>query len=194
MTIRVSTSSRRPEMPSSAWSAAPLERERTRHHSDGERPQRTGDAGHDRSTTGAGATALACGDEDHVGALEHLFYLFGVVLGRTGTHLGVGSGAQTTGELASNVELDVGVAHQECLCIGVDRNELNALESHFDHPVDGVDATSTNTHNLDDGQVVLRCCHGGCLSRSCCPAWVQGRRVYAVGEVGSSADLTLTLK
>ena len=59
-------------------------------------------------------------------------------------------------ELAADVELDVGVAHQQRLRVGVDGDELDALEALLDHPVDGVDAATADTHDLDDGQIVVR--------------------------------------
>ena len=83
-----------------------------------------------------------------------------MVLGGLPADLGVGAGAEAAGELAADVELDVGVAHQQRLGVGVDRDELDALEADLDHPVDGVDAASADADDLDDGQVVLRCCHG----------------------------------
>ena len=61
--------------------AAALEGERAGDHADGQGAQRAGDAGDDRCATGAGATALAGGHEDHVGALEDLLDLLGVVVG-----------------------------------------------------------------------------------------------------------------
>src|SRR3712207_7086864 len=42
-------------------------------------------------------------------------------------------GAEPACELATDVELDVGVAHQEGLCIGVDRDELDPLERSEEH-------------------------------------------------------------
>ena len=36
--------------------------------------------------------------------------------------------AEPTGELPADVELDVGVAHEQRLGVGVDRDELAALE------------------------------------------------------------------
>ena len=128
--------------------------------------------------------------------LMHLLDLVGVVLGRLAPDVGVGAGAETAGELAADVELDVGVAHQEGLGVGVDRDELDALEPDLDHPVDGVDSTATDADDLDDGQVVLRCCHGGRLSLSACrPALTAGRRrVYVGGEVTTCRAGTLTLK
>ena len=62
--------------------AAALERERLGHDADGERADRLRDLGDDGCAAGAGAAALAGGDEDHVGAAQGLFDLFRVVLGR----------------------------------------------------------------------------------------------------------------
>ena len=45
------------------------------------------------------------------------------------------------------------------LRIRVDRDELDALESLFDHAVDGVNAAPADSDDLDDRQIVLRCCH-----------------------------------
>ena len=117
-----------------------------------------------RATTGAppgaGAAALAGRHEDHVGALEDLLDLVRVVLGGLAADLGVGAGAEAAGELPADVELDVGVAHQQRLRVGVDGDELDALEPDLDHPVDGVDAAAADADDLDDREVVLRCRHG----------------------------------
>src|SRR5205085_12281337 len=128
--------------------------------------------------------------------------LFRVVLGGARTHVGVGAGTEPAGELTTDVELDVGVAHQECLCIGVDRDELNAPQTDLDHPVHCVDATATDTHDLDHGQVVLWCCHGGCpfsfpvgISAALCrPARLQGGSGWILGKISLWASGTLTLQ
>ena len=127
-----------------------FERERPGDDTDGQRTDRPGDLRNDRRTTGAGATALAGRDEDHVGALEHFFDLFAVVLGCLPADLRVGTGAEPAGELTTDVELDVGVAHEQRLRIGVDGDELDALEADFDHPVDGVDTAAADADDLDD--------------------------------------------
>ena len=139
--------------------AAALERERAGDHTDGQRAEGAGDPSDDRCAAGAGAAALARGDEDHVGPLEDLLDLVGVVVGGLVADLGVGAGAEAAGELTADVELDVGVAHEQGLGVGVDRDELDALEADLDHPVDGVDTASTDAHDLDDCEVVLRCGH-----------------------------------
>ena len=95
--------------------------------------------------------------EDHADEIEEVIKGADMVF--------VTAGAEAPGELSPDVQLDVGIAHEQGLCVGVDRDELNALESDLDHPVDGVDPTPTDAHDLDDGQVVLCCCHGGCASR-----------------------------
>ncbi|MCY1380513.1 hypothetical protein D9M69_683420 [compost metagenome] len=82
-----------------------------------------------------------------------------MVLGGLAAHVGVRARTEAAGELAADVELDVGVAHQQRLRVGVDGDELDTLEADLDHPVDGVDAATTDADDLDDGQVVLCCCH-----------------------------------
>src|SRR5215207_5657928 len=59
------------------------------------------------------------------------------------------------GQVATDVELDVGVAHQQGLGVGVHRDELHAAQPSFDHAVDRIDAAAADPHNLDDGQIVL---------------------------------------
>ena len=118
-------------------------------------PMRLGDLGDDRRAAGAGAAALAGGDEHHVGALEHLFDLVAVRLGGLPADLGIAAGAEAAGELATDVELHVGVAHQQRLGVGVDGDELDALQAGVDHAVDGVDAAAADADDLDDGEIVL---------------------------------------
>ena len=146
--------------------AAALERERLRHDTDGQRADRLGDLRDDRRAAGARAAALAGGDEDHVGAAQRLFDLFGVVLRRAATHLGVGACAESARELATDVELDVGVAHQQRLRVGVDRDELDAAQAEVDHAVDGVHAAAADADDLDHREVVLVLAHAG-LRLSC---------------------------
>ena len=161
MTMRVSTSARSvvDARVGLHRAAAALEGERARHHADGQGAERARDARDDRRAAGAGAAALARGDEDHVGAAQDVLDLLGVVLGGLLADLGVRAGAEAAGQLAADVELDVRVGHEQGLGVGVDRDELDALEADLDHAVDGVDATAADADHLDDRQVVLRSCH-----------------------------------
>ena len=58
--------------------------------------------------------------------------------------------------LAADVELHVGVAHEQRLRVGVHRDELDALQARVDHPVDGVAAAAADADDLDHREVVLR--------------------------------------
>ena len=62
-------------------------------------------------------------------------------------------------EVAADVELFVGVAHEQRLCIGVGGDEFNALQPGIDHAVDGVDTAAADADDLDDSQIVLRIRH-----------------------------------
>ncbi len=127
-----------------------LELERPGHDADGQCADRLGDPRDDRCATGSGAAALARGDEHHVGAGERLFDLLGVILGGAAADLGVCAGAEAASDLASDVELDVGVAHEQRLGVGVDGDEFDSAKAELDHPVDGVDTTAADADHLDD--------------------------------------------
>ena len=73
--------------------------------------------------------------------------------------IGISAGAQSPGELTADIELDVGIAHEQRLRVSIDRDELDALEPLFDHAIDGVDAATADSDDLDNRQIVLRCCH-----------------------------------
>ena len=69
----------------------------------GERADRPGDAGRRSERHRCLPTSPTRGDEDYVGAREGLFDLLGVVLGGAAAHLGVGTGTQSSGDLAADV-------------------------------------------------------------------------------------------
>ena len=66
-------------------------------------------------------------------------------------HLGIGAGAKATGGISSNVEFDVGVGHQQRLCIGVDGDEFDTADTGVDHAIDGIDTAAADTGDFDDG-------------------------------------------
>jgi hypothetical protein len=139
--------------------ALALEPERPGDHADRERAERPRHVRDHRGAAGPGAAALARRDEDHVGPLEDLLDLLSVILGGLASDIGVSAGAQPSGELTADIELDVRIAHEQRLRVSVDRDELDALEPLFDHAIDGVDAATADSDDLDNRQIVLRCCH-----------------------------------
>ncbi|CAB4550627.1 unannotated protein [freshwater metagenome] len=78
-----------------------------------------------------------------------------MIFGGFSTDLGVGTCAESTSKLATHIELDVRFAHEKGLCVSVDGNELDTLESALDHAIDCVDATTADADHLDDGEEVL---------------------------------------
>ena len=82
-----------------------------------------------------------------------------MILSRTSPDLRIGASTETASKLTADVELDVGITHQERLSVRINRNELDSSEPKFDHPVDSIDATAANADHLDNGEVVLVRCH-----------------------------------
>ena len=150
--ISVSTLARSWSMPSSACCirALALELERLGDDADGQRADLLlGDLGDHRGRPGAGAAALAGGDEHHVGALQRLLDVVARLGRGAAADLGVRAGAEALGEVVADRKLDVGVAGLERLDVGVDRDELDALEARVDHPRNGVRAAAAGADDLD---------------------------------------------
>ena len=154
--ISVSTFSRSFWMPSSAWRArcVPSNANGRVTHADGQRADLVlGDLGDDRRGAGAGAAALARGDEHHVRALQRLLDLIARLGRRAHADVRIGAGAEPLGELVADVELDVGVAHRERLGIGVAGDELDAPQARVDHAVDRVGAAAADADDFDDCEI-----------------------------------------
>ncbi|CAH0327634.1 hypothetical protein SRABI128_06301 [Microbacterium sp. Bi128] len=145
-----------------AGTAAAFKREGARHDADGQGAKGPCDPGDDGGAAGSGSAAFAGGDEDHVCAPDDLFDFIGVVLRGLPANFRVRASTESTGQLTPDVELDVGIAHQQCLGIGVDGDEFDAAKTDLDHAVDCVHATAADADDLDDGQVILRSCHVTC--------------------------------
>ena len=133
---------------------AAFEGERPRHDADGQSSDLAREIGDDRRGARSGAAPLARRHEHHVGALQDFFQLVARLEGRRPTDLGVGAGSEATRDVVSDVDLHVGVAHQERLCVRVDADELHASKARVDHAVDGVRPTAADADDLDHCHVV----------------------------------------
>ena len=140
-----------------------LEPEGPCHHPDGQGADSHGDLGDNGRCTGAGATTLTGGDEDHVRALDGLLDLASVFFGGLAAHLGIAACTEAPCQLAPDVQLHIGVAHEQGLRIGVHGDELHAADARIDHPVDSVDAGTPDADHLDNGKIVLWVAHHRCL-------------------------------
>ncbi len=133
--------------------APALEAEGTGDDAHRERPQVACHLGHYRGAAGAGAPALAGGDEHHVRALEDLFQFLPVRLGGGPAHFRIGSRSQAPGDVPAQIEFDVGVGHEKGLGVGVEGDELHPPHPCLHHAVDGVHAASPYPDDLDDGEI-----------------------------------------
>ena len=128
-----------------------LELERLGDDGDGQGAELRRQAGDDRRRAGAGAAAEAGGDEHHVGAVERLNQLVGVLERRLAAHVRVGASAEALGELAADLDLHRRRVDLQRLQVGVGDDELDALEAALHHARDGVAAAAADAHDLDAG-------------------------------------------
>jgi hypothetical protein len=134
--------------------ATALEGEGFRDDPDRERLELAPELRDDGRRTRARAAALACGDEDHVGALERLLQLVAALLRCRKPHLGVRAGAEPASRLRADVDLDVGVRVEQRLRVGVDRDELDPGEAGLHHAVDRVRPAAADADDFDHCEVV----------------------------------------
>ena len=129
--------------------ALALERERLGDDRDGQGVQLAGEAGDDRSRPGPGATSQTCRHEDHVGAVEGLDELLGVVEGGLAPDGGIGACAETLRQALADLQSHRRLVEREGLGIGVHDDEVDAPEGRRHHAVDGVSSPAADAHDLD---------------------------------------------
>ena len=134
---------------------APLEVEGLGHHRHREDAQILRHRGHHRGRAGAGAAPEPRGDEDHVGAFQHLADLVAVFLGGALPHLGIGAGPEPTGELGAELDLVGRGRGAQRLEVRVGDDELDAGEACRHHPVHGIGAAAAEADHLDLGDFTL---------------------------------------
>ncbi len=134
-------------------SLRPLERKRCRDDADGQRAELARDLRDDGRSAGPRPTALAGGDEHHVRAAQRVLDLVVRLGGRRAPDVRVRAGAETLRQLASDVDLHLGVRHLQLLQVGVDGDELDLVDARVDHAVDRVQAGTADTDDADDRQV-----------------------------------------
>ena len=133
--------------------AAPaLEAEGLGDHRHGERAELGRQRGDHRHRSRSRAAAEARGQEDHVGALQGLEDLVGVLQRGLAADLGVGSSAQALGEHVADLQLDRCAALGERLQVGVGGDELDAAQLGVDHAVHRVAAAPPDADDLDAGR------------------------------------------
>ncbi len=136
-----------------------LESERLGDDADGERPQLAGDLRDDGRRAGAGAAAHAAGDEHHVGTLDRFLDLLARLLGGLLAEIRVHAGSEAAGEGLADVYLLLRLRFVEILRVGVDRDEVHALDVRLDHVIDSVAARAADADHPDAGERFDLCLH-----------------------------------
>ena len=126
-----------------------LEGERLGHDTHGERASLSRELRDDGCRSGAGAAAHARGHEHHVRALNGLLQAVHVLERGLLAAVGVRAGAEPARDVAADRDLECGGVGAEGLRVGVDADELDALESEMNHGVDGVPTGATDADHLD---------------------------------------------
>jgi hypothetical protein len=80
--------------------------------------------------------------------------LVAAFLGCLSADLGVRAGTQAARKILADMNGLVCIGHQQRLVVGVDGDELNALDAGLDHAVDCICAAAADTHDADEGVVV----------------------------------------
>ena len=127
----------------------PFEGEGAGDDGDSERAEVLGDAGYDGRSAGAGATAHAGSDEDHLGIAENVLDVFARLIGGGAALLGVAAGAEPLGDALADADAVIRLAASESLRVGVDADEVDASDAGFDHAVDGVAAATSDADDFD---------------------------------------------
>jgi hypothetical protein len=104
------------------------------------------------------AAAHAGGDEDHVRAFDQLDDAVAVFHRRLAAHFRVRARAEALGDVGADLQARLHLRVLECLRVGVDADEVDALDARGDHVRDGVAAAAAHADDLDDCALVFRVC------------------------------------
>ena len=129
--------------------ATAFERERLGDHRDGQDAHLLGELRDDGRRARAGAAAHAGGDEHHVGALQGIHDAFAIFQRGLAADFGIRARAQALGDVAAELQLQLGAAVLDRLRVGVRRDEFHAVHAAVDHVRHGVAAAAAHADDLD---------------------------------------------
>ena len=135
---------------------APLELEGLGDDADGQNAGLTGQVSDDGSSAGAGAAAHTGGDEDHVGVLEDLGDGSPGLLGRLLADVGLGTGTHAAGQLLADLQLVGAGGLVQVLLVGIDDDEVNAVDLGLQHTIDNIVAGAADANDLDLNNAICK--------------------------------------
>src|SRR5208337_3521027 len=108
-----------------------------------------------RRRAGAGASAESGRNEDHIRAFQDFNDFVRIFQRGFAADLGIGAGAQSVGQLHSELNLGGGTRHPQRLQVSVGHNEFDVFHTRINHAIDRIVAAPADTDNLD-ASVVAR--------------------------------------
>jgi hypothetical protein len=117
-----------------------------------------GDLRDHRRRTSARAAAHAGRDEQHVGALDHLDDAIAVFHRCLPADFRICARAQTLRDVAADLQRHLHLRVLQRLRIGVQANEVHALDTRGHHVRDGITAAAADADHFDDGPLILCIC------------------------------------
>ena len=109
------------------------------------------------SRTCTGAAAHTGGDKDHIGGLDRLGNVVAALFSRALADLRVRTGALNVRLFLTDLDLLIGIGDSQRLLVSIDSDELNALRTGLNHPVDNVVAGAADTHDLNGYDIIGAC-------------------------------------
>ncbi len=135
---------------------AALHLKRTGHHRHREDAHFLGNLRHHRRGTGAGTTAHAGSDEQHVAALDELDDPVPILHRGLTAHFRVGTGAQTLGDVGADLQRGLHLRVLQGLRVSIDAHEVHAIDTRGDHVCNGVAAAAADSDHLDHSTLAVR--------------------------------------
>ena len=124
-------------------------RERPRHNSNGECTELTRTLGDNRSSPRACTAAHTGSDKDHIRAAQSFDNLIAALHRRLLADLGTCTRSKSARALPADLNTHCSLRLQESLCIRIDRNEFNALQTGVNHIIYRITAAAAHTDNDD---------------------------------------------
>ena len=130
-----------------------------RHDGDSQDARVVRDLRNNRRSACSGTAAHTGGDEDHVGALEHLRNERFGFLGGLLADIRLRACAHATGQLFTDLHFVFALGLFKVLLIGIDCDKFNALDIGRDHAVDNIVAGAADANDFDLDYLICCICH-----------------------------------
>ena len=139
--------------------AVSLKGEGTSDNTDGQCTRGACNLCNDGGSAGTGTATFTSGHEDHICAFEGFGDFVDVVFSSLATDRGICASAEAVREIATDIKLGFCVGHEQSLSVRIHGDKFNALQAHFNHSIDGVYTATTDSDDLNNRQMILRCDH-----------------------------------